>query len=132
MLVIRKEQIQRFIATNDEELAETISHAVRSSNRERVIGINDEELVRRVLVGIERARAHELKNAEDIGAFVAVMFAVSPRFDEQKEIAESLKNPLIPPEMRLEQSFHNVPESAWLEAERMYDPDFWHSDRLQK
>lgn len=125
MLVIRKEQIQEFIATDDDQLAKVVTEAVRKANADRVVGYEDEELERMVRLGFDRARSHALTAAEDIAAFVAVMFEVAPRFDEQEEIRQVLDDPSFPPSIRFYQIFDRVPEQAWNEAGRRYEDSFW-------
>jgi hypothetical protein len=125
MLVIREEQIQHFIAADEEQLVEVVSRAVREAKPERVADYDDKKLEKMVRIGIERAKSHELKRAENITAFVAVMFEISPRFDEQAEIQQVLNDTTFPPDERFYQLFERVSDNAWLEAERLYEDTFW-------
>lgn len=128
MLIIRKDQIQAFIAGSEDELNAEVAKAVRYAAPDRVAPYDDAELQRMVALGIERARANKLTAAEDIAAFVATMFAVAPRFDEQKEVREALDNEAFPVGERLERVFDMVQPAAWLDAERRYDDSFWFPD----
>ena len=128
MLIIRKDQIQAFIAGNEDELNAEIVKAVRYAVPDRVAPYDDAELQKMVAIGIGRARANKLEAAEDIAAFVAAMFAVAPRFDEQKEVREALDSEAFPIGERLERVFDMVQPAAWLDAERRYDDDFWFPD----
>jgi len=125
MLIIREEQIQHFIAVDDEQLVEVVGRAVREAKPERVADYDDKKLEKMVKIGVERAKAHDLKRAEVITAFVAVMFEISPRFDEQAEIRQALDNTIFPPDERFYQLFERVSDDAWLEAERLYEDTFW-------
>jgi hypothetical protein len=125
MLIIREEQIQYFIAADEEQLVEVISRAIREINPERVADYTDEKLGKMVRIGIERAKSHDLTRGEDIAAFVAVMFEIAPKFDEQEEIKAVLNDPMFPPEDRLYQLFERVSEGAWEEAEKLYEDTFW-------
>lgn len=125
MLVIREEQIQHFIAADEEQLVEVICEAIREAKPERVADYDDKKLEKMVKIGIGRARSNELKRAEDITAFVAVMFEISPRFDEQEEIKQVLNDKTFPPDERFYQLFERVSDEAWLEAERLYEDTFW-------
>jgi hypothetical protein len=127
MLVIRKQQIQRFIATDEKELAAEVAKSIRQVNGERVAPYDEAQLQKMVKIGIARARANKLTGAEDIAAFVAVMFAVAPRFDEQKDIRQILDNKDISPEARFKLIFDLAPDQAWVEAERRYEDSFWFS-----
>lgn len=125
MLVIREEQIQTFIAENDAELEKVVIKALRDANPERVSGFEDAALGNMVRIGIERARSHGLSGAEDIAAFVAVMFEVAPNFDERQDIKAVLNDPNMAPAFRFYQLFESIPETSWEDAERFYDPNAW-------
>jgi hypothetical protein len=125
MLVIREEQIQFFIATNEAELVKVIAESVRQANAERVADYDDKALEEMVKIGIERARWHELKRAEDIAAFVAVMFEIAPNFDEQEEIKVVLEDTNQPPSDRFYQIWDRTSDEAWQKAERDYNLNVW-------
>ncbi len=125
MLVIRKQQMQAFIAANRGELADVVRTAIRKSNEERVNVYEDKELDAMLTIGIARAKSHGLTGAEDIAAFVAVMFEIAPRFDEQIEIRQVLEDANFPADLRFEQLFMRVPDDAWIEASKKYDDSFW-------
>ncbi len=125
MLVIRKDQIQHFIAADDDQLTVVVAEAVRKANGERVAEYGDKELTAMAKIGIARARTHELTKAEDIAAYVAVMFEVAPRFYEQPDIRTLLNDASFSPEVRFYQLFERIQEKSWLEAEKRYDDSFW-------
>src|SRR6185369_270729 len=129
MFVIRKEQIQHFIAYDENELIAEVAKAVRRANGDRLAPYNDAQLQKMVKIGIERAKANKLTGAEDIAAFVAVMFEVAPRFDEQKDIRLILDDEKLAPEVRFYQIFDRAQDQAWVEAERRYDDSFWFPDQ---
>ena len=131
MLIIRNEQIQQFIASGEDELALMVARCVREANPERVSAYDDAALESMVKLGIERARSHELIAAEDIAAFVSVMFAVAPRFDEQPEIGQVLSDPQFPAGMRFYQIFDRVADEAWAKAEKKYENSFWLPDATE-
>lgn len=125
MLIIREEQIQHFIAADDEQLIEVISRAIREASAERVADYDDKKLKKMVRIGIERARSHELTRGQDIAAFVAVMFEIAPKFDEQEAFKQVLNDTNFPPQERFYQLFERVPDEAWKEAEQLYEDTFW-------
>jgi hypothetical protein len=125
MLVIRKDQIQAFIAGDEKELVSEVTKAVRYAVGDRVAPYDDAELEKMVVIGVERARANNLTAAEDIAAFVAIMFEVAPRFDEQKEVRAALENELLPLEERFARLFDQTQDSSWADAERRYEDSFW-------
>lgn len=125
MLIIRKEQIQHFIAETDEELVKLIASIMRAGNAERVVDYSDETLEPMVKTGIERARSHDFELAEDIAAFVAVMFEISPTFDENSEIKAILEDTNFTVEERFKQLWGRIPDDVWKEVENKYDARNW-------
>lgn len=131
MLTIRTEQIQHFIAKDDSELVKLIAEIIRTANPERVAGCTDETIESMVKIGIERARTHDFDRAEDIAAFVGVMFEISPTFDEKDEIKVILDDADSPVEERFEQLWEVTPDETWKELEDKYDAKVWFPDKAQ-
>ncbi len=125
MLIIRKQQIQEFIARDETELTDVVRQAIRAANGDRVKDHNDVELNSMLKIGIDRARSRGLTFAEDIASFVAIMFEVAPRFDEQPDIRKVLEDPKFSPDIRMEQLFTCVDDAAWVEAGGLYQDSFW-------
>ncbi|MGB7210439.1 MAG: hypothetical protein WBD27_17430 [Pyrinomonadaceae bacterium] len=125
MLVIRRQQIQEFIARDEAELTDVVRDAIREANGDRVKDYANDDLNAMLRIGIERAKSHELACAEDIAYFVAIMFEVAPRFDEQTDIRKVLENTVFPSDIKLEQLFTCVDDAAWIEAGRLYEDSFW-------
>ena len=131
MLTIRTEQIQQFIVKDDAELVKLIAEIIRTANPERVADYADETLRSMVHIGIERARTHDFDRAEDIAAFVGVMFEISPTFDENEEIKTILDNADFPVEERFEQLWEVTSDKTWKELEDKYDAKVWFPDKTQ-
>jgi len=125
MLIIRDVQLQAFLAADDDELVRVVSNAVRDANPARVKGYSDEKMNKMVRIAISRARERGLTKAEYIAAFAAIMFEVSPLFDQQEAMSAVLEDTNFTPEQRLFQLFERVPDEAWAEAERSYDESVW-------
>ena len=128
MLIIRRDQIQSFIASDDAELIDEVARSVRYAVGNRVASYDDEQLRKMVAIGVERARSNQLTAAEDIAAFVAIMFEVAPRFDEQKEIRAALDNEILPISDRLMRLSQMTLDQSWTDAERRYEDSFWFPD----
>ncbi len=125
MLIIREEQIQHFIAVDEAQLVQVVCRAIREANPERVADYDDKKLGKMIKIGIERAKSHELTKGQDIAAFVAVMFEIAPKFDEQEEIKTVLSDTVFPADERFYQLFERVSDDSWLEAETLYEDTFW-------
>ena len=128
MLVIREKQIQHFIAEDEPTLIRLIRQIIREANPERVSGYSDQLLDAMIKIGVERAKSHELTLAEDITAFVGVMFEVAPNFDTQKDIEATFKDTLFSPTDRFKQLWNRISDAAWTEAETNYDVKIWFPD----
>ena len=128
MLVIREKQIQHFIAEDEPKLIRLIRQIIREANPERVSGYSDQLLDAMIKIGVERAKSHELTLAEDIAAFVGVMFEVAPNFDTQKDIEATFKDTLFSPTDRFKQLWNRISDAAWTEAETNYDVKIWFPD----
>jgi hypothetical protein len=124
-MIIRREQLEQFIAPDDASLTRVVRQAVRAANGARVGQYSDEDLDAMVRIGIARARSRGLTFAEDIAAFVAIMFEVAPRFDEQADINAMLLDESLPVELRLETLFARTADPAWSDAEKKYEDSFW-------
>ncbi|MEO8649390.1 MAG: hypothetical protein ABI539_09515 [Acidobacteriota bacterium] len=129
MLVIRKQQIQEFIARSENELIDVVREAIRKAVKERVHVYDDPQLNEMLKVGIARAKSHGLTAAEDIAGFVAIMFEVAPRFDEVAEIRAVLEDERFPPDLRFEQLFQRLSDEPWIEAGKKYDDTFWFPEK---
>ena len=128
MLVIREEQIQHFIAEDEQTLVRLIRQILRQTNPERVKDYSDKMLDDMIRIGIARAKSRELNLAEDLAAFVAVMFEIAPNFDSQKDIEQVFNDEKHPPTERFSQLWERVSDEAWIEAEANYDVKIWFPD----
>ncbi len=125
MLVVREKQIQHFIAKDDSEIVKLIVQTIRNVNPERVSIYNDKKLEEMVKIGVERAESHDLELAEDIAAFVILMFEVAPNFDEQEEIKKVLADTNYTASETINQLWKRISDEAWEEAEKSYKADVW-------
>ncbi len=129
MLVIRDEQIQHFIAQDEVQLTKILMETVRAVNPQRVDGYDDKTLEAMVKMSIEQAKSHKVEKAEDIAAFVGIMFEISPSFDRIKDISACLDDTTYSVGMRFQQLWGRVAEKKWIEAEETYDPKVWFPDQ---
>lgn len=103
-------------APNDQELAELIFDHLCDEHPESVAELRDAEILRRVRLGISRARSHDLTSEGAITAFVTLMFLIAPNFDQHPRIRKALDNPSVPPDQRMQQIFEKTAEDDWDEA----------------
>lgn len=129
MLTIRKEQIQHFIAENNDALVRLIRQIMRECCPGRVEDYSDKLLDGMIRLGIERARKHEFEQSETIAAFVSVMFEIAPDFDEHPHIKQVLEDTNYSVDDRFFQLWQRIDEKAWQEAENKYDAKLWFPDK---
>lgn len=129
MLIIREEQIQHFIAKDESELIKLIAGIIRAGNNKRVEGHSDETLEAMTRIGIERAKTYDFERAEDLAAFIAVMFEISPEFDRSEDIKNLLEDKNFAPAQRFEQIWGRVSEDAWAQAQETYNAAVWFPEK---
>ena len=132
MLVIRDAQIQALIADSDEKLAEVVEGAVRKAAPVRAEGVAPDRVKPMVRRCIETARRQGFEKAEDIAAFAALMFVLSPHYYREPAIAEVLNDTRYPAGERLFQLFERVPDQAWSDAVDLYNADFWFAKKPEE
>jgi len=103
-------------APNEQELAELIFDHLCDEHPEAVAELRDAEILRRVRLGISRARSHDLTSEGAITAFVTLMFLIAPNFDQHPRIRKALDNPSVEPDQRIQQIFQKTAEADWDEA----------------
>jgi hypothetical protein len=129
MLVIRNEQIQHFIAQNDDDLVRLIRQIMRECCPGRVESYSDKVLDGMILLGLEKAKKYNFAKAETIAAYVTVMFEIAPNFDEQPSIKQVMEDNNFVVDDRFFQLWQRVDDKVWVEAEKGYDPKMWFPDK---
>ncbi len=125
MLTIRKEQIEAMLMHDEEKFINFVVKHVQQECPDDVRGIDPVSLREMVINGLARARSYELEKPQDLTAFVAIMFDISPNFDEQPNIQQALRDQSIPIEQRFNAMIERVPDKAWEEAETNKNYDAW-------
>ena len=126
MLVIRQAQIDTMVKGTEDEFITFVANHIKSEKPEITEERDEETLRKMVKGGIRRAESYDFSRAEDIMAFVSIMFEVAPNFDQPDEIRTVLEHDKLSPEMRLEHLWTDaVPEEAWDKAEKGYEEDAW-------
>ncbi|MGD0578511.1 MAG: hypothetical protein ABSC08_06240 [Bryobacteraceae bacterium] len=100
----------------DEELVEHIAGHLCEEQPETLAGLSDAEINRRVRRGLARARSHGFTDPEPATAFVALMFLVSPCFDQHPSIAAAIRSASGTPAERLRTLFSRTSEQDWEQA----------------
>jgi hypothetical protein len=125
MFKIRQEQIEAMLMHNEEKFIDFVVKHVRQECPDDVCGIDPVSLREMVTNGLTRARSYDLEKPQDLTAFVAIMFDISPNFDEQPYIQRALRDKSVPIEQRFNTMIERVPDKAWEEAETKTNYDAW-------
>lgn len=127
MLKISKLQMAKLDSEVDAAYARDVARYMRAEHEEATAGLSDAELLRRVEIGIERAKGYGMTWDATITGFVAIMFEVAPTFDEQPAIRDVLLDGRIPADVRIDALWDRTTEEDWDEAEqRAADAEsFW-------
>ncbi len=118
MLKIGKAQREALDSAFATQYARDVARYVRAEHADAVRDLDEVELLRRVTLGIARAEAHGLTWDAAITGFVAIMFEVSPTFDEQPAIGQVLADARIPADMRIDALWERTTDQDWEEAAR--------------
>ena len=111
-------------ATPDKELIDLIFDHLCEEQPEAIAELRDAEARRRISIGIERARAHDLMADGATTAFVTLMFLVAPNFDEQPNIRKALLDKSLAADERIQKIFSVTAEADWdMAAENARDWD---------
>lgn len=129
MLIIREEQIQHFIARDEPEMVKLLAQVIKAGNPERVESHSDETLEAMIRIGIKRAKSYDFERAEDLAAFIAVMFEISPDFDKQEDIKNLLEDKNFAPAQRFEQIWGRISEDVWTQAQETYNAAIWFPEK---
>lgn len=128
MLKIGKHQMKVIDQSVEEAYARDMARYLREEHAGDVAGLSDQALRRRVDVAIARATKYGLTWDESITAFVAIMFAVAPNFDEQPAIRAVMNDERVPPNLRIDALWPRTSDEDWEEAARLAEgaeEGFW-------
>lgn len=126
---LRQDQFDTWLQAEPDQFIESALRHIVETMPEEVRGIPLRLVVAMIEVAVQRARRHGLQSDSQVMGFVAVMFEVSPNFDEQPVLRAILSGPRLTPAQRWEAIFANTTElsAAWERAAHpnFYDPQVW-------
>ena len=139
-LTVRTEQMAVIEAVAQENFVRRIVAHLLAEYPKAVVTLSDDEkmavdelpeetLNDLVRVGIERARGHSLTFESAITAFTAVMFEVSPNFDEHRLCQVLLNDEDVEPNERLDELLNVLTKKNWESIREDYDPKAWKPEK---
>jgi hypothetical protein len=78
-----------------------------------------------VRTGLERARTYGISWQSKLVAFVVLMFAVAPNFDEHPRMQQILLDEKVPPNERIDQLWEHTSDQDWEAIEKRYAISAW-------
>lgn len=124
MIQLRPEQIAAFQRQAETGLLDRIVQHVRTEHAVIVNGFPDPTVREMVQNGIARARRYGLTWESSLTAFVGLMFAVAPNFDEQPAIHGVLTDGHFAADERIERLLR-LRDRHWNDARSRYDERAW-------
>ncbi len=127
MLKLGKDQMGELDRAIDAAFARDIMRYIRAEYEGLVGSLPEAELLRRVKIGIARAKGYGMTWESTIRAFVALMFEIAPTFDEQKQIRLVLTDETLPADNRIDALWDATRDEDWDEAEQLQEraEAFW-------
>ncbi len=125
MIRIRPEHLTAFQPNAEAVFVERLIEHLRDEHEPLVRGFPDDILEEMVRNGVAKGRLHGITRESSLTAFVALMFEISPNFDEHPPIRRVLRDTRIPPDARIDALVERVSPEEWEEAERRYDASAW-------
>jgi hypothetical protein len=125
MLAVTQAQFEAFQPLADRAYIEQLAQSIKRRHPEAVEGLSEEALLRRVCVGLGRARSYGLTEDWALSAFVGIMFLVAPNFDQQPGIHRVLTDRTVAADDRLNVMWDETSEADWDEAKNAYDEGAW-------
>ena len=124
-MIIRPAQLAAFRPKFEETYLLKVCAHLRTRNLSTVDELAEPELRRRAEIGIARAMTHNLDAEWSVAAFVALMFAINPGFDEQPEIAAVLADQSMEPNSRVDALTSKVSRKGWQDATELSSSQVW-------
>lgn len=125
LLHLSDEQLLRCRHAIEDDLVKLIYWHLRSYHSKVVQFISKETLHERIAHGLKRARAYDLATISDLAGFVALMFELSPNFDEHPSFAKIFLDADVSPENKMRKLSQVINDREWQEASRLHGKDVW-------
>ncbi len=135
-LIVRNQQMEVMAAVAETNFERRIAEHLREHYADSVVRLPEggESTVRElpqdnieklVSAGVAKARIYELKAQSSIASFVALMFSVSPNFDEHRLCGVLLGDEEKVPDDRVAELPKVLSEKNWDSIRKDYNPNAW-------
>jgi hypothetical protein len=131
MFRLRDQHIDALRPQAEAEFIVRIAAHLKKQAFPEVSTLDDEALMRRIRLGLTRARRYRMLRESTLVAYVALMFQFAPNFDELPKFAAVLADRKIPPDDRIDELVSCASDGDWQEVIRRSDPNFWNNAEPQ-
>jgi hypothetical protein len=129
---LRPEHVEALRRPADEALARELMEFIEQLRPAAVANLPKDVFMKRVLVGIDRARQYKFLRKSSVASFVTLMFDIAPNFDEQPGIQAVLTDPRYSPDLRMDMLIGRTRAEDWNEAESRADAKVWAAAASQR
>lgn len=125
LLDLGRSQLEKCSRAIESDMLKVIQWHLRNHHARVVQHLVRDQLEARIEVAVQRARRYGFQTVSDLAGFTALMFELSPNFDEHMSFRRILQDNTVPPEMKLRRLSQVISETDWREAVEMYEKSFW-------
>ena len=125
MLTIRPHQFAILSEAGDRRFIPRAARYLSLRYAALVEDLPDEVVHDMVRGGVARARQYGIQHESALIAFLELMFAIAPNFDEHAAIAAMLTDPKVPADERIDRLVSRTTFETWMDVCRDYDPFAW-------
>jgi hypothetical protein len=117
---IRTEQFAVFQQEAEESFLTRLVKHLQQHHPDKVAQFSAESLVTAVRHGVRRARAYGMTWESAITAYVALLFAIHPRFDDNPKVRRILGDQTIPANARVDELLKQLTNQDWEQAQQLH------------
>jgi hypothetical protein len=125
LIHLRSHQLTQCSDAIDRDLIKVIYWHLRNHHPKCIQFLDKNTLQSRVHYAIHKARGYKLATVSDLAGFAALMFELSPNFDEHPSFKKILQDSSIPAEVKMRKLSQVITDREWDEAAQLYDRKFW-------
>lgn len=125
LLILTQDQLQACAEAIEKDLIRLIYWHLRSYHGRVVQYLDRHVLFDRIEMGLRCARSYELSGISDLAGYVALMFELTPNFDQHPSFARVLLDPRLAPEQKMRKLSHVITDEEWREAKSFYERNSW-------
>ena len=125
LIQLKTSQLAECADAIDRDLIKVIYWHLRNHHPRCVQFLDKATLQSRVKYALIKGRGYKLMTVSDLAGYTALMFELSPNFDQHPSFKRILQDNAIPPEAKMRRLSQVITDREWDEAIKLYDRNFW-------